>query len=106
MGVVFREAVGVDQVGVDGVVAERAGGVIDHVRWVDEVSAWQTLLGAWSLSLESRVGRLEVCWEARKGIPGRSDGWRLGREFVVSCETFRIRAWVDTEVGRFVHIDP
>ena len=71
-------------------VAERACGVVDHVRWIDKISAREAVLGALGLSSESRMGRLEVCWEARKRIPGRSNGWRLRREIVVACETFRI----------------
>lgn len=82
MRVVLPGAVVVGDVGVDGVIAEVAVGVVDLVQGLEEVPVKETLFVA---SLTSMLGeqlllRLEDVWESWNRPPGVVSG-RVGRRW-------------------------
>ena len=117
MGVVFRETVGVDEIGVKGFIAKGAGDVVDGIWWVDEVAVRQTHHGTCSPDLSlfegltapyAAGGRgLEVCWKPGDWVACvGADWWRCRGIIIRSGESCRVTAWVGAEVGGFVHVDP
>lgn len=108
MDIIFRQAVRVDEVRVDGVIAEGACGIVDHVLWIDQIPARETLHRATVLPLEhARVpGGLEIRWESGKWFPVSSQWWRLRWKSIFDRKIGRIGARIDTEVGGLIHINP
>lgn len=97
---------GMDNVGVDGLVAKGPGFIADHVRRVDQVTVRQSNFG--SLGGPLRRGRgLEITRESwqRAWVAG-TNGGSGRRQVVIPRVTLGIAAWVRAEVGRLVHIDP
>ena len=117
MGVVFRKTVGVDEVRVEGEIADGAGCVVDGIWWVDEVAVGHAHHGACSSDLSpfqglappdaAGGGGLKVCWKPGDWISCvRADRWRCRGIIVGSGESCWVTAWVLAEVGGFVHVDP
>lgn len=117
MGVVFRQTVRVDEIGVKGEITKGAGCVVDSIWRVDEVAVWYAHHGACSSNLPLSEGlptpyaavrgRLEVCWKPGNRVSCvRANWWRCRGVIVGSSESCWVTAWVGAEVGGFVHVDP
>ena len=117
MGVVFSKAVGVDQIGVEGEIADGAGCVVNGIWRINEVAIWQTHHGACSPNLSllevmpppyaAGGGGLEVCWKPRDWVACIwADWWRCRGITVGGGESCWVTARVCAEIGGFVHVDP
>ena len=117
MGVVFRQTVRVDEIGVKGEIAKGTGCVVDGIWWIDEVAVRYAHHGAWSSNLPlfeslptpyaAVLGRLKVRWKPGNRVSCvRADWWRCRGVIVGSGESCGVTAWVGAEVGGFVHVDP
>lgn len=117
MGVIFGKAVGVDEIGVKGEIANGVGCVVDGIWRVDEVAVWEAHHGACSSDLSlfeglpppyaARGGGLEVCGKPRDWVACvGADWWRCRGVAVGGGESCWVTARVGAEVGGFVHVNP
>lgn len=95
-----------DDISIKGLIAERPSSVSNFVRRRNEISIRQSILATSRATLLAILLGLEIIRESWNSARRLANRRSRGRKVVILGVLLGIGAWVGTEIGGFVHVDP